>query len=423
MASADDGYQYAMARIPELEVNLASVAQALERSQSENVALKDIHTDLVSAYKRLQDQHQRLRAQFRQEQEERHQLAEDHEQQVAAWRSQLGAKAKDMEDLQGKLVAPSDIDAMRLQLMEELYVLGSMMAGTTSLCAKLRQSPAVVWPRARGMHQLSARAGASSSSKESHYFDLVACAACDMMSMASVTFSEFGQCQRDTRQVPIDGTARYLVDPDVPHAMAQFYGTHRKRVKFLMLLREPLQRTQSHFYHSKLYGWCADHAKQTFSDVADAILGGDDSRWLGSTANPRGAGCGDFLESSMYVKLLKRWFGEFGSSQFTITPFQYNTEPGKDGRPSNKDMVEDLWRQLGVHGLVGEQVHANQVEHPPLWEDLDPIRISKMYRYFEPKTGPLRLAALFSASQASLYQYVGSVRDADTIASWLRKHW
>lgn len=301
----------------------------------------------------------------------------------------------------------------------EFYVLGSMMSGTTSLCAKLRQSPAIIWPRAQDDSESMER----TTSKESHFFDLISCAACNMMSMNSVKFSEFGKCEKGTRQVPIDGTARYLTDPDIPHAMAQFYSNYKNRLKFLMLLREPLQRTQSHYYHSKLYGWCLDHSKQTFKDVVDSILKGEDAKWLGGTANPRGAGCGDFLESSLYLKQLEHWFKEFSSSQFIVMPFQYNTEPGKDGRPTNRDMVEDLWKYLGVHGIVGEQIHANAVVHPPLWDDLDPIQIADMYRYFEPKTGPLKLATLFSMNQANLYQYVGSLEDVDKIASWLRKHW
>eukprot|EP00929_Paragymnodinium_shiwhaense_P059842 TRINITY_DN2993_c0_g1_i1.p1 TRINITY_DN2993_c0_g1~~TRINITY_DN2993_c0_g1_i1.p1 ORF type:complete len:730 (-),score=293.83 TRINITY_DN2993_c0_g1_i1:308-2497(-) len=117
---AGHDYGWALSRIPELEVDLASAVAGLERSQADNATLKDVHLDLANAYKRLQEQHERLRVQLRREQDDRQQLAHDHQQQVAAWRMQMEAKAKDLEMMQRSMPAPGDLENMRLQLAEEI---------------------------------------------------------------------------------------------------------------------------------------------------------------------------------------------------------------------------------------------------------------------------------------------------------------
>jgi len=64
-------YELALARIPELEVDLASAVTSLKRVQEDNGALRDIHADLVSAYKRLQEQSENVKVQLQREQDEK----------------------------------------------------------------------------------------------------------------------------------------------------------------------------------------------------------------------------------------------------------------------------------------------------------------------------------------------------------------
>lgn len=120
MAADPDGYDWAIARVTELEVDLATAVAGLERSQADGAALRDIHTELVGAYKRLQDQHDQLRHHLRQEQEERHQVVDEHQRQVTLWRMQLDAKAKDLEEVQAQISAPRELDTIRMQIAEEI---------------------------------------------------------------------------------------------------------------------------------------------------------------------------------------------------------------------------------------------------------------------------------------------------------------
>lgn len=120
MAAASCDYEWALTRIPQLEVDLGSAVSALEKAQNDNATLKDIHTDFVSAYKRLQEQHDRLRAQLQHDRVERMQLEDDHQQQIASWRAQLEGKARDFESLQAKFTGPREVDNIRMQLVEEI---------------------------------------------------------------------------------------------------------------------------------------------------------------------------------------------------------------------------------------------------------------------------------------------------------------
>eukprot|EP00927_Polykrikos_kofoidii_P059400 TRINITY_DN54559_c0_g1_i1.p1 TRINITY_DN54559_c0_g1~~TRINITY_DN54559_c0_g1_i1.p1 ORF type:complete len:801 (+),score=180.03 TRINITY_DN54559_c0_g1_i1:62-2404(+) len=114
-------YDGALARIPELEVNLARAVTALEQAHKANATLRDVHTDLVNKYKQLQEQDERLCVQVRREREDQKHLRAEHQEQKAAWMAQMEANAKKFEDARAKLLSaePNDLDKIKLQLVEE----------------------------------------------------------------------------------------------------------------------------------------------------------------------------------------------------------------------------------------------------------------------------------------------------------------
>eukprot|EP00811_Abedinium_folium_P002526 NODE_1231_length_2553_cov_3.617477.p1 GENE.NODE_1231_length_2553_cov_3.617477~~NODE_1231_length_2553_cov_3.617477.p1 ORF type:complete len:707 (-),score=296.28 NODE_1231_length_2553_cov_3.617477:216-2336(-) len=117
---AAQGFEAALAQNAHLKVDLATTQAAVERLLTDNAAMKEVHADLVAAYKRVQAQHDRARHQLRREQHEWGQLEAEQQEQVALWRDQLEAKAHDFEQLQQQLTAPRELDAIRLQLAEEI---------------------------------------------------------------------------------------------------------------------------------------------------------------------------------------------------------------------------------------------------------------------------------------------------------------
>mmetsp|Transcript_105999 Transcript_105999/g.167361 ORF Transcript_105999/g.167361 Transcript_105999/m.167361 type:complete len:750 (-) Transcript_105999:88-2337(-) len=121
MSGADDGYAYAISRVTELEVDLASAMSGLKRAQDENESMMANQADLTVAYNRLQDHNDRLRNQLAREQEERHQFNEEHQRQIAMWREQLDSKARELEEFQNQMPAPRELDAIQFELAEEIH--------------------------------------------------------------------------------------------------------------------------------------------------------------------------------------------------------------------------------------------------------------------------------------------------------------
>lgn len=120
MSGLDDGYELAITRITELEVDLANAVSGLKRSQADNESLIANQAELMGSYKRLQDHHERNRRQLHQEQEARGQVAEEHQQQIALWRSQIEQRDRDIQEVQSRRMAPRELDALHLQLAEEI---------------------------------------------------------------------------------------------------------------------------------------------------------------------------------------------------------------------------------------------------------------------------------------------------------------
>lgn len=120
MVAPLDGYENVLCRNTELEVDLANAIAGLKRSQADNEILIGNQANALTAYKRLQEQHERLAEKLHKEELHRQQLIEEHQQQVASWRAQLDAKAREIEGIQAQLPGHSELETLRLQVTEEL---------------------------------------------------------------------------------------------------------------------------------------------------------------------------------------------------------------------------------------------------------------------------------------------------------------
>lgn len=116
----NEGYEWALARIPELEVELAAAFSGLERAQSDNAALRDIHTNLVNAYRRLQHQHDRLTEQLHDAQDEAKHRDSEHQKQRSHYKSMMDAKTRECEELAQRAPAPRDLEALKRQLSSKI---------------------------------------------------------------------------------------------------------------------------------------------------------------------------------------------------------------------------------------------------------------------------------------------------------------
>merc|ERR1719401_2251105 len=124
--------------------------------------------------------------------------------------------------------------------------------------------------------------------------------------------SDYGACRRDSRLVAVEGSAAYSANyAHVPDAIVQCYGGQASAITFLMLLRDPVHRIHSEYYHSRRDAWCHDFLQMSFKDITDKILSNQVAHYRGCFDNRLGPQCGCFLESSMYKDQLEHWFATF----------------------------------------------------------------------------------------------------------------
>lgn len=296
----------------------------------------------------------------------------------------------------------------------ELLVMGAPKTGTTSLCTTLRKSPALMWPHADFW-------------KEGHYFTSQARNAWQMM------LEDFPVCDKHVRRVAVDGSAEYSSFYGVPKRIQGWYGPAMRLIKFVLLMREPLNRLHSHYHHSHRHGWCSTHVTHSFSQIVDMILGNNYQTWLMpphgrlkygcSSWLTMGCACNNFLEGSLYVNQLKQYLNYFTPNQFYLVPYLFNVDPGGAGR-ANGTVAEMIWSILGVKAADNRTiVHANHGHHPSLEEDLSQNKIAAIRNWFELVAGPRIIADFLQYSSYILYGYHGQANDKDAIEEWIRTNW
>merc|ERR1719321_1140464 len=103
-------------------------------------------------------------------------------------------------------------------------------------------------------------------SKELHFFDTPA----RWQRGKKFWLDHWPKCP-NTHAVAADFTPSYLSAWEAPMRLKQMYGPFSYTLTFLVILREPVARMQSSFYHGVSGGWVAARYT-TFQSYADAVL-------------------------------------------------------------------------------------------------------------------------------------------------------
>jgi len=156
-----------------------------------------------------------------------------------------------------------------------------MKGGTTSLWGYLDQHPEIYMAPVKEPHfftraePLATRALIHSYTDEQSYLDL---------------FS-------DARDEKLRGeaSASYFADPETPALIKQVSPD----AKILVILRDPVERAYSHYWHVVAYG----AERRTFSDTVRNELAGDQH-----------PGVEPYAAGGFYVEPLQRYFRTFGDS-------------------------------------------------------------------------------------------------------------
>jgi hypothetical protein len=294
----------------------------------------------------------------------------------------------------------------------EFILMGATKASTTSFARDFGQSPDVFFPSIFGQ-----------TIKEGHFFhqEYIWNYGLDKLLGAYPT------CQRKTRKVATDMSPSYGVGPMVPTTIKLWYGTKASSIKFIAILRDPVERLHSDYYFSKIKLFCPwIQVLPHFSNWIEEIVAGGAGLYVPAPGMPETVGCTNRLAESLYVEQFKLWFREFSPSKFTIVPMLYNIAPGTGGRTSEQ-LAHNMWKTLGLRPgkLGGRQTHSNSNAHASLEEDLPAgSRLRKrLLNFLEPLAGAATLAGLLAGSGATLYEFSGNKKNVSQIAHWLEENW
>jgi len=309
------------------------------------------------------------------------------------------------------------------RLLPELYLLGAPKCGTTSLAHDLQDSgmAAALWTD-------------KDEAKEFHFFDCayVPCSP-RWLGTRELWLEKLPSCP-DERSVLADYTPHNLrlvslppgVNPstqaqgiELPSMLARWYGEPmRQRLVFVVLLGEPLQRSQSAYYHAKAENFIGVWHTIPEGPTFEESLRKDLRAAQASPPSYSDAG----LWANMYSRHLTGFLRHFAASQFIVVPMMAYLHGG------GSIICEELSRRLAMDlcrmGDWEHSPHENSHDHPLLEEDISPALRADFEDFMRPEHENL-LEVLAEAHQdgMQLVNYSGAMGSKAEIDVWLRRLW
>ena len=153
-----------------------------------------------------------------------------------------------------------------------VIVVGSQKCGTTALMKFISYHPNV-----------------AACLKEQHFFN-----AADYKPIYWAYLKGMPASYED--QITIEKTPNYFTDPASPQRILDYQKFLGKKLKFILIVREPLRRSISNVYHSERHG------RLQVNNLTDILLKNDNT----------------FVDWSMYGKHFQHWLQFFPREQFLV---------------------------------------------------------------------------------------------------------
>jgi hypothetical protein len=225
-------------------------------------------------------------------------------------------------------------------------ILGAQKSGTTSLHYYLVQHPGVTAPLR----------------KEVHYFDS------NFERGEGWYRAHFGPT--DVLSLNLDSSPYYLFHPAVPQRLHALLP----QVKLIVLLRDPVRRAYSHYWHER----DKDREKLSFEDAVAAEPGRIDAAHealaQGSIAHSAEHQHFSYLARGRYAEQLERWFATFPREQFLILRFEELA----------REPLAVLNRTLGFLGLPPATTVSLEARHKRSYPPMAESTAARLREYFEP---------------------------------------
>lgn len=241
----------------------------------------------------------------------------------------------------------------------------------------------------------------------------------DTMDLSPCTCDATVSLQAEKRRV------KGMTGGDVPRLLRAAYGEAASNITLMMMIRSPMSRMQSSWYHAKAENFTAywgfrDCCTESFNGAMTEIIKASDTTKDPPVFRGKLGGEGS-VWFSLFGRQIEEYMKHFNASQMLIVPYkQYLVRERRI--PICTQLRERL--QVGLNCTNHEDFHENIHPHPPLDDDIDPYVKQTMTKMFEPEQ-QLLVTALSKASKggAFLAGYYGDAGNSTQIEAWLTKNW
>lgn len=263
------------------------------------------------------------------------------------------------------------------RILPSFIIIGAARAGTTSLYAYLISHPNVL-PAVK---------------KETVFFNYAYHTNPDWYKMYFPTISEREKIKKQKgiqRVITGEATPSYLIDPHVPQRISEMLPG----IKLIVLLRNPIERALSHYYHNIFFGIEKlpfeegikkepERINKSFEELKNEEINFNDTPvsyffriMRFKTKNYFNF---SYLESGKYYELLKNWLDVFPKNQLLIIQSEDFFDNTKNIFRQVQDFLDLPYYDLGHYGLHWE------IKHQPMKDNLR----KSLKEYFEPYNSKL----------------------------------
>jgi hypothetical protein len=206
------------------------------------------------------------------------------------------------------------------------------------------------------------------------------------------------------QQVGVDYTPTYFFGAEtIGHRIKQMYGAHSESLRFIVVLRDPVDRVVSYFTHfqpsESISDWVSTgldvignvengcwRGKKGYTpaELIEKYARGRNNKW-GAKDIEAASSAIETICAGVYVLQLKRWFEHFDAEQFLIVAMNsYIEEPGKVLAAVGKHLnVATEAQQKHILHTVKEAEHVNSAASWHLPSNCNATLSTKVYQRLE----------------------------------------
>lgn len=322
----------------------------------------------------------------------------------------------------------SGVDDLNLcmsgQLAPELFVMGFQKSGTSSFCAALKEKHSQIsFPQELPSIDWRLKRVRLATPKEPTIFNDF-----DRFNRTEdFWLSHYPTCQQGHRQVAVDCTP-YLGsgwDPfGIPHRIRQRYRHDFSKLRFVVLMREPVSRMQSAFYYDQDRNFPRYYSKYpSFQSYIDDVLAHQEDN--PTTPDDPHAYRESIYNMSRYDLWIENLLLEpkISPEQLIVMPMRLALgEAGESALALLADQLGISSQQI-QHGGASEGLGVvNPTSHPELEDDLSASTLLAMRAQLKGAESVAKVLTSHGVG-ATLFGYNDSLGDKTAIAQWLEDNW